>query len=441
MAQNQTKTPGTETKQSTGLAARRAAIEILVTVLNRRQFLGDAINQSKAFRAMPANDRAFARLLVSTVLRRLPEIDQAFQQFLDRPLPKNPKKLFQLLRTGTAQLLFLEMPPHAVVNTSVALANEFRSNKFKGLVNAVLRKVAASKSEVENPAKLNTPDWLWQSWVDQYGEDSATAIGLQHLANPPIDISAKEDPELWAQSLGAELLPTGTIRLTAGGHPSEWVGFEGGHWWIQDAAAAIPVKLLGHIAGKTVIDLCAAPGGKTAQLVNAGAMVTAVDISRSRLSRLESNLARLQMSAKTIVADLRQWRPNDPADIVLLDAPCTATGTCRRHPDILRLRNESDVAKLTAIQSTLLDAAAEMVAPGGLLLYVTCSLQPQEGPDQISSFLNRHLNFQRSQFDVSDCKTLESALSADGSLRTLPCHWPDRGGMDGFFAVVLTRFL
>ena len=262
-----------------------------------------------------------------------------------------------------------------------------------------------------------------------------------HLANPPIDISAKEDPELWAQSLGAELLPTGTIRLTAGGHPSEWVGFEGGHWWIQDAAAAIPVKLLGHIAGKTVIDLCAAPGGKTAQLVNAGAMVTAVDISRSRLSRLESNLARMQMSAKTIVADLRQWRPNDPADIVLLDAPCTATGTCRRHPDILRLRNESDVAKLTAIQSTLLDAAAEMVAPGGLLLYVTCSLQPQEGPDQISSFLNRHLNFQRSQFDVSDCKTLESALSADGSLRTLPCHWPDRGGMDGFFAVVLTRFL
>ena len=242
MAQNQTKTPGTETKQSTGLAARRAAIEILVTVLNRRQFLGDAINQTKAFKYMPANDRAFARLLVSTVLRRLPEIDQAFQQFLDRPLPKNPKKLFQLLRTGTAQLLFLEMPPHAVVNTSVALANEFRSNKFKGLVNAVLRKVAASKSEVENPAKLNTPDWLWQSWVDQYGEDSATAIGLQHLANPPIDISAKEDPELWAQSLGAELLPTGTIRLTAGGHPSEWVGFEGGHWWIQDAAAAIPVK-------------------------------------------------------------------------------------------------------------------------------------------------------------------------------------------------------
>ena len=441
MAQNQTKTPSEETMQPAGLAARRAAVEILVSVLDRRQFLGDAISQNTALKYMPANDRAFARLLVSTVLRRLPEIDQAFQQFLERPLPKNPKKLFQLLRTGTAQLLFLKMPPHAVVNTSVELVSEFQNNKFKGLINAILRKVATIKNEAENPAKLNTPDWLWKSWVGQYGEDSATAIGLQHLANPPIDISAKEKPIFWAQSLGAELLPTGTIRLTAGGHPSEWAGFEGGHWWIQDAAAAIPVKLLGDIAGKTVIDLCAAPGGKTAQLVNAGATVTAVDISGTRITRLESNLARMQMSAKTIVADLRQWRPNDPADIVLLDAPCTATGTCRRHPDILRLRNESDVEKLTAVQSTLLDAAAEMVTPGGLLLYVTCSLQPQEGPDQISSFLNRHSNFHRARFDVSVCKTLESAFSADGSFRTLPSHWSNRGGMDGFFAVVLKRFL
>lgn len=441
MAQKQTELPDMEDAQPAGLAARRAAMGMLVSILDRRQSLDDAVNHNRALKELPANDRAFARLLVHTVLRRLPEIDQAFQQFLDRPLPKNPKELSQLLRTGTAQLLFLKTPPHAAVDTSVALANEFQNKKFKGLVNAILRKVAAIKAEPDNPAKLNTPEWLWQSWVDQYGEETATAIGLRHLADPPIDISAKEDPAFWATSLDAELLPTGTIRRTAGGRPSDWPGFEEGRWWVQDAAAALPVKLLGSVAGKSVIDLCAAPGGKTAQLVNAGANVTAVDISRNRLSRLESNLARLQLSANTIVADLRDWRPNALADIVLLDAPCTATGTCRRHPDILRLRNEGDVAKLAAVQSSLLDAAAEMVTPNGTLLYITCSLQPEEGPDQISSFLDRHTNYQRTQFDISADAALESIIADDGSLRTLPSHWPDQGGMDGFFAVVLTRVL
>jgi len=441
VAQKQTELPDMEDAQPAGLAARRAAMGMLVSILDRRQSLDDAVNHNRALKELPANDRAFARLLVHTVLRRLPEIDQAFQQFLDRPLPKNPKELSQLLRTGTAQLLFLKTPPHAAVDTSVALANEFQNKKFKGLVNAILRKVAAIKAEPDNPAKLNTPEWLWQSWVDQYGEETATAIGLRHLADPPIDISAKEDPAFWATSLDAELLPTGTIRRTAGGRPSDWPGFEEGRWWVQDAAAALPVKLLGSVAGKSVIDLCAAPGGKTAQLVNAGANVTAVDISRNRLSRLESNLARLQLSANTIVADLRDWRPNALADIVLLDAPCTATGTCRRHPDILRLRNEGDVAKLAAVQSSLLDAAAEMVTPNGTLLYITCSLQPEEGPDQISSFLDRHTNYQRTQFDISADAALESIIADDGSLRTLPSHWPDQGGMDGFFAVVLTRVL
>lgn len=441
MAQKQTELPDMEDAQPAGLAARRAAMGMLVSILDRRQSLDDAVNHNRALKELPTNDRAFARLLVHTVLRRLPEIDQAFEQFLDRPLPKNPKELSQLFRTGTAQLLFLKTPPHAAVDTSVALANEFQNKKFKGLVNAILRKVAAIKDEPDNPAKLNTPEWLWQSWVDQYGEDTATAIGLQHLADPPIDISAKEDPAFWAASLDAELLPTGTLRRTAGGRPSEWPGFEEGRWWVQDAAAALPVKLLGPIGGKSVIDLCAAPGGKTAQLINAGATVTAVDISKNRLSRLESNLERLQLSANTIVADLRDWRPNTLADIVLLDAPCTATGTCRRHPDILRLRNKSDVAKLAAVQSSLLDAAVKMVTPNGTLLYITCSLQPEEGPDQISSFLDRHTNYQRTQFDISADAALESIIADDGSLRTLPSHWPNQGGMDGFFAVALTRVL
>lgn len=432
-------------KQTDGLGARRAALEILMAILARNRPLDESLHKSEALRALPTNDRAFARLLIHTVLRRLPEIDAIFEAFLARPLPNNPSELKHLLRIGTAQLIHLKTPPHAAVDTCVSLAERLKNRKFKGLVNAVLRKVAASKkssgtdSDIEKMAHLNTPDWLWQCWVDQYGEANASAIGHQHLKDPPLDISVKCEPEKWAELLDAELLPTGSLRRTGGGDPSQLPGFEDGHWWVQDAAATLPVKLLGDLNGKVVIDLCAAPGGKTAQLITAGAAVTAVDISKNRMARLSENLERLNLTCDTIVADMRQWRPEKAADIVLLDAPCTSTGTCRRHPDILRLRAPADVEKLAEVQKSLLSAAADMVLGNGLLVYVTCSLQPEEGPDQITAYLADHPNFRREPFDATSLDSVDHAITEDGALRTLPNYWADKGGMDGFFAVALRR--
>lgn len=429
------------TAAASGLPARRAVLSVLETVLNRRQPLDIAIAQAVGWENLPSQDRAFSRLLLLTILRRLPEIDRLYTQFLDRPLPHNPRRLTHLLRLGTAQLVFLKTPPHAAVDTAVALAGELRNRKFKGLVNALLRKVGGTGGPLEDDAaaRLNTPDWLWQSWCGAYGEPAADGIARSHLQEPPLDLTVKQEPELWANRLEAEILPNGSLRRTGGGDPSGWPGFAEGVWWVQDAAAALPVALLGDIKGLTAIDLCAAPGGKTAQLAAGGAEVTALDISEKRLRRLESNMKRLGLDVATAAADLREWRPPTKADLVVLDAPCTATGTCRRHPDILRLRAPADVAKMDGVQRSLLDAAQEMVAENGTLLYITCSLQPEEGPAQIAHFLERFPRFERQPFAHPDWPGLKGAVTADGALRTLPSHWSDRGGMDGFFAVALRR--
>lgn len=424
-----------------GLPARRAVLAALEMVLDKRQPLEIALDRSDDWRTLPTQDRAFARLLLLTILRRLPEIDRIYGQFLDRPLPQRPSQVAHLLRLGAAQLAFLQTPAHAAVDTSVTLAGEMHNPKFKGLVNALLRKVAGAKGTLDQfeAARLNTPDWLWRSWSDAYGEAAAAEIARLNLEEPPIDLSVNRDPEQWAGLLDAELLPSGSLRRRGGGDPSGWPGFDEGAWWVQDAAAALPVKLLGDIAGLTALDLCAAPGGKTAQLAAAGARVTALDISEKRLERLKSNMARLGLPADTVAADLRDWQPPDKADIVVLDAPCTATGTCRRHPDILRLRGPDDVAKMAGVQETLLQAAADMVTVGGTLLYITCSLQSEEGPDQVSHFLNRYDDFTRRPFVLPAWPGLEDIVTAEGELRSLPTHWSSRGGMDGFFAVALRR--
>ncbi|HAA91890.1 MAG TPA: MFS transporter, partial [Rhodospirillaceae bacterium] len=339
------------------------------------------------------------------------------------------------------QLVFLKTPPHAAVDTSVALAGELRNQKFKGLVNSLLRKLVNTESptRTDETARLNTPDWLWKSWCAAYGEENASQISTLHLEEPPLDLSVKSEPDRWAEELGGEILPSGSLRKKTGGNPAEWPGFEEGAWWVQDAAAALPVKLLGDFSGLTAIDLCAAPGGKTAQLANGGAKVTAVDISEKRLARLRSNMARLGLAVETVAADLRDWRPQIKADLVVLDAPCTATGTCRRHPDILRLREAVDVAKLAAVQRSLLAAAQEMVGESGTLLYITCSLQPEEGPDQIADFLNSYSGFEQRPFGNLSKLGLEGSANSNGSLRTLPSHFSEFGGMDGFFAVALER--
>jgi 16S rRNA (cytosine967-C5)-methyltransferase len=296
----------------------------------------------------------------------------------------------------------------------------------------------AALVETQDAPRLNTPDWLWESWTAAYGEEMTRAIATVHLAEPPLDLSVADDPQAWAERLGGAVLPTGTVRLSKTARVTEIEGFAEGKWWVQDAASALPVRLLGNVAGKSVLDLCAAPGGKTLQLASGGAHVTALDRSRPRLARLEDNLSRMNLEAKIVCADAVTWRPQTPAQAVLLDAPCTATGGLRRHPDVARLKIPDDVSRLAALADRLLDAAVEMLAPGGRLVFCTCSLEPQEGPQRAAALLQRARGMKLAPIEPTEIEGVDGGLSEavteEGYLRTLPCHLPGQGGMDGFFA-------
>jgi 16S rRNA (cytosine967-C5)-methyltransferase len=347
-----------------------------------------------------------------------------------------------MLRLGIAQLLFLRTPPHAAVATTVDLAEARGFISHKGLVNAVLRRLSqegATLAQAHDAPRLNTPDWLWESWTRAYGEEGGRAIATAHLKEAPLDLTARRDVEHWRDRLEATLLPTGTLRRAAGGAITSLPGYAEGAWWVQDAAAAIPARLLGSIEGMRVIDLCAAPGGKTAQLAATGAIVTAIDRSQRRLDRLVSNLTRLALRAEAIVADAVTWRPPERVKAVLLDAPCTATGAIRRHPDVPRLKTPDDVARLAAVQERLLSAALEMLAPGGTLVYCTCSLEPAEGALQVTKLLHAGAPIRRLPVRADEVGGLAEFLTPEGDLRTLPSHLPQHDGIDGFYAARLTR--
>jgi 16S rRNA (cytosine967-C5)-methyltransferase len=294
-------------------------------------------------------------------------------------------------------------------------------------------------AEAQDAPRLNTPDWLWQAWSNAYGEATARAIATAHLKEAPLDLTVRGDPEGWARLLEAEILPTGTLRRVSGGAITALPGYAEGAWWVQDAAAAIPARLFGDIAGKRFIDLCAAPGGKTAQLATAGAIVTAVDRSQRRLDRLISNLHRLDLSVEAITADAAVWQPRSKVAGVLLDAPCTATGAIRRHPDVPHLKSPEDVARLAVVQERLLTAASEMVEPGGMLVYCTCSLEVEEGPRQVANFLERDVPFRRMPIRPAEIGGLAEMVTAEGDLRTLPSHFAALDGIDGFYAARLVR--
>lgn len=420
------------------LAARGAALDLLEAVLRHATPLDEALDAHPGLGALAARDRAFAHAIAATVLRRLGQIDALIGHCLDAG--KRPKgDVVDILRVGTAQLLFLGTAPHAAVDTAVRLAEERRLTPFKGLVNAVLRRLGREGPDLvarQDAGRLNTPDWLWLAWRRAYGTARTRAIVEAHLAEAPLDLTIRADPALWAERLEATLLPTGSLRRPAGGGIAELPGFAEGAWWVQDAAAALPARLLGDVAGKRVVDLCAAPGGKTAQLAAAGARVVAVDRSARRLERLAANLKRLNLEAETVVGDAARWQPDAPADAVLVDAPCTATGTIRRNPDIQRLKTEDDVARLAAAQRRILSRAIEMVRPGGTIVYCTCSLQPEEGEHQIASLLAADDRVSRRPIDPAEIGGLAELVNPDGDLRTLPFM---EGGMDGFFAARLTR--
>ncbi|MFM1815252.1 MAG: hypothetical protein RLZ98_1947 [Pseudomonadota bacterium] len=437
-------------QEPAGYGAREFAVRLIHDVIQRGILFDETLSRwgsDERFGKLEPRDRAFARLLSATALRRHGQIADVLRRFIEKPLPEARGRLTAILHAAAAHLLFLEGAPHAVINLAVEQCKRDRqAARFAKLANAVLRRAANEGPAIvaaQDAAALNVPRWLLERWSETYGAELAREIATASLREAALDLSVKTDPAAWAQKLGATLLATGSLRLAGAGQIEALAGYAEGAWWVQDAAAALPARLIGDVRGLEIADLCAAPGGKTAELVAARAVVTAVDSSAARLGRLASNLARLGLEAELVEADAARWDPGRLFDAVLLDAPCTATGTIRRHPDLLHLKSADDIPRLAELQAQLLERAARLVKPGGRLVYCTCSLEPEEGPAQVTAFLDRHPDFQR-LVPAPSVHGLDPAwLTAAGELRTLPCHMPLAppldGGMDGFYAALLQR--
>ena len=435
-----------------GLAARRIAADILDGVLHKHRTLDDQLDGVAAhpgLKALPDRDRALMRRLVATILRHLGTLGHVLSRLLDRGIPTDAPRAQSALLIGAAQILWMDVPDHAAVDLSVRLVqSDRRAAKYAGLVNAVLRRCAREGhpliEEVRSEA-LDVPPWLLARWIAHYGEATAKAMAAALNHDPSLDLTVKSDAAQWATRLHGETLPTGSVRTLLQGPVTMLPGFAEGEWWVQDAAAAMPARLFGDLAGRRIVDLCAAPGGKTAQLAQAGAEVTAIDRSPNRVARLRDNFARLALTAEAITADAVEWQDSHGGgfDAVLVDAPCSATGTIRRHPDVAWLKQESDIAALTALQKRLLHKAVALLKPGGTLIYCTCSLEPEEGEQAIATLLDSESGMRRVPITPMDVAGLDEIITSDGDLRTLPCHLPHAdprlAGLDGFYAARLTK--
>lgn len=435
-------------EEGAGLPARRVAFAALNDIFYRKRSLDEVFDAraqtGQDFAALESRDRAFVRLLVSVVLKRAHEFDAHLETLLHEPLDAlAPAQLLTVFRLGMAQMCILQTPAHAVVDTSVDLAAAEGMVHQKGLVNAVMRRLAREGYTPlgdRDAGRLMLPDWLWHEWISDYGVETALDMAASLLSDAPVDFTMRDDSaantQHWALRLDAQILPTGSLRKTSGGFIPSLEGFDDGAWWVQNAAAAIPAKLIAVTPGMRVVDLCAAPGGKTAQLAAAGAQVIALDRSAPRMKRLAENMQRLKLDVDIVVADGAVWQPDAPVDAVLLDAPCSATGTLRHQPDALWLKQPADQVKLAALQSRLLDNAWKMLRKGGVLVYCTCSLQKIEGEAQIDAFLTRASDAQRVPVSAAG---LEEAVTQDGDLRILPHYWLDHGGLDGFYVACLRK--
>jgi 16S rRNA (cytosine967-C5)-methyltransferase len=434
-----------------GLAARRIAADILDGVLHRHRTLDDQLEGAgvhPALKTLSDRDRALMRRLVATILRRLGTLGHLLSRLLDRGIPTDAPRAQSALLIGAAQILWMDVPDHAAVDLSVRLVqSDRRAARYAGLVNAVLRRCAREgKAIVDEVAAqtLDVPPWLLSRWIVHYGEATARAMATALSHEPSLDLTVKTDTGQWAARLHGEVLPTATVRTQLHGSVTMLPGFTEGQWWVQDAAAALPARLFGDISGKRIADLCAAPGGKTAQLAHAGARVVAVDRSPARVTRLRDNLTRLSLEAETVVADAVEWQgAAESFDGVLVDAPCTSTGTIRRHPDVAWLRQEADIAPLAALQKRLLQKAMTLLRPGGTLVYCTCSLEPEEGEAAIGALLAGEAGLRRVPIEATEVAGLAEIVTADGDLRTLPCHLPNAdprlAGLDGFYAARLVK--
>jgi len=407
--------------------ARRAALDLLSSVAVRQRTLAEAI--PRALSGLDAGDRARAQRLATETLRWADRADRMLGPYL-RLKPAGP--VLNLLRLGVVEICQMGEAPHGVVNDLVELAG---SKGPKRLANAVLRKIAGDAGRWASLPLPRLPKWLRKRLLAHYGKDTVLAMEAAHARAAPVDLTVIADPADWARRLGGTVLPTGSVRMAAGFEVTRADGFAGGAWWVQDAAAALPARCLGDVRGLRALDICAAPGGKTMQMAAAGADVTALDISEKRMVRLGENLKRTGLGAQIVVRDALDFDA-EPFDVVLLDAPCTATGTIRRHPDMPFVRDETALADMMPLQARLMDKAISLLRPGGRLVYCTCSLLPEEGEDQVRAALDRHPDV-----ELQGCSLpgVGDEWAVASGLRTRPDYWPALGGLDGFFVALMKK--
>ena len=432
-----------------GLPARQAAARLLSAVVDKKTSLDGLTDNEHGhpqYLALEMRDRMLVRAILGAALRHRADIERILKSYLDRPLPQNALSLRHLLHVAAAQVLYLDVPDHAAIDLAVTAAkSDPRNQRFSGLVNAILRKLArnADKEREQSSTTENIPAWFSDMLIENYGREKAAQIIASQAIEPPIDISVKSNPEMWAEKLGGHVLFNGTVRLDhVEGAVSDLEGYQQGEWWVQDVAASLPARLLGDIKDKAVADLCAAPGGKTAELAVQGAHVTAIDLSANRLKRLQHNMERLDLKVATWAGNLKDFKPEELFDAVLLDAPCSSTGTIRRHPDILWTKDISDVEKLAKLQLELLVASISLVKIGGLIVFANCSIARQEGEELVNNVLSSHNDIKLVPIRDEEVAGRKELLS-NGVLRTTPADLEGEtlslSGMDGFFAARFKR--
>lgn len=418
----------------TGVQARRSAVYLLDMILEEDCLMSELL-ASGALDKLPPDDRARAQRLALDTLRGMERADRLLQKHLSKNPPMTVRNA---LRVGTVELC-QGGAAHGVVNAMVELVGSHKNlGHLKGLTNAVLRKIATEGPEAWAALRSpRLPKWLRGPLVEAWGADAIAAIEAAHFAGAPLDLSARKDPSDLAEAVGGTVLPTGSVRVVDAGQVTAMPGFAEGDWWVQDAAAALPVQILAPQKGEAVLDLCAAPGGKTMQLAAAGAQVTAVDISKPRMQRVRENLARVHLPAKVVVVDALKFE--GAFDAIVLDAPCSATGTIRRHPDLPFAKDGSEFGDLIELQSQLIDHAWSVLNPGGRLVFCTCSLLPDEGEVQVDEALERHADMSVDREALGIPGVDPAWISSEGGLRLRPDYWPELGGMDGFYIACLRK--
>jgi len=430
---------------SDDLLNRQAALACYERILDQSMALDGAFDEICRQYDLSSQNRSFVRFLITTALRRRGHIVAMINFCTPRNLGAKQNRVKYILELGITQLLFMDVPAYAAINSAVEMTarqKEPRLKAMKNMVNAILRRIDRERDEFLSRFSLpgyNLPRWIRESWAKRFGTEVFEQIALALLAEPPLDISLKpsEDPEAWAKKLSAEVLPTGSLRLSKAGNITDLAGFDEGVWWVQDLAASLPAKLLGAGKGDRVLDLCAAPGGKTAQSAAKECVVTAVDQSKRRIRRLSENMERLNLSPEIVQADATSWQPQETFPFILLDAPCSSSGTLRRHPDMAWTKGPQDVRDLAALQERIIQSAIKMLSPGGVMIYCVCSVEAEEGPDQMAKLLKEHSEIRRKPITADELPGLEMAITPEGDVQTLP-HYID-GGMDGFYICRLIK--